>query len=618
MSLSLYEYLFEQYEHIVSVDSEFRASDYGDKTETVCFVYKDLKTGQRFDCTKPEDILDLPFPHDETVFVCFYATAEADAWINWNIPLPYRIIDLWIENKNIVQDGIEREAGFYGLLGVARRFKIDGKYIISDKEKEFFRKLIVNNKTYTDNEFKSIVDYCAKDTVLCGMLLKPTLDHIDLRLKETPPDVRLNQMFLRGYQKALEAKLYNWGINVDLEQYEKFNKYWPRAKQRYLERKNKLIDVYDENGTFKKEKFEKLLERNKLHKIWPRTSKGSLKTTDKILANYKQYKDIQILRETKRLCDSDKLKGYNIGSDGRSRSPVKMFRTVTGRCAWSSSTYPFGSARWTREFIKPPAGYMYAYIDWCFQEPCISAYLSGDKNLIEDVQSGDVYLAAAKRVHAVPDAATKKSHPEERNIYKKGVLASSYLMGARSLAHQLKISLKDGYNVHVKIRRAYWHYFKWGDLIVRKLQGQNKLQTLYGWTRHIPRGHKVNLRSIANWPIQAHGSEMLRGATMEVIHAGIEVHAVIHDALLVLIPLENSEHWIKVAQEKMQQVAYEITGGVINTDVEKIEDRWFQKREDDKTGPGDVYDEVMALVEEEAKKDEFLEQDLTEDRFEDE
>ena len=131
--MSLYEYLFEQYEHIVSVDSEFRASDYGDKTETVCFVYKDLKTGQRFDCTKPEDILDLPFPHDETVFVCFYATAEADAWINWNIPLPYRIIDLWIENKNIVQDGIEREAGFYGLLGVARRFKIDGKYIISSK-----------------------------------------------------------------------------------------------------------------------------------------------------------------------------------------------------------------------------------------------------------------------------------------------------------------------------------------------------------------------------------------------------------------------------------------------------------------------------------------------------
>ena len=599
----LLEYLLSNYEHVVSVDSEFRSSDNGERTETVCFAYKDLKTGQEYVCTKPEEILDLPFPHNETVFVCFYATAEADAWINWNIPLPYRIIDLWVETKNLIQDGIKRESGFFGLLETCRRFEIPQKYIMSDEEKEYFRELIVSKSTYTDNEFKSICDYCIKDTVLCDKLLGPVLKHIDLRLKPTPPDIRLHQIFLRGYQKALEAKLYNWGINVDVKNYERFNKYWPKAKDKFLHTKNKLIDVYDDNGTFKKDKFLKLLVRNNLTGKWPVTSKGTYKTDEKTLSKYKHYPDIKLLREIKRLVDSDKLKGYAVGSDGRSRSWVRMFKTITGRCAWSSASYPFGSARWTRSFIKPPKGYMYAYIDWKFQEPCISAYLSKDKNLIEDVQSGDVYLACAKRVRAVPEDATKGTHGTERGIYKRGVLATQYQMGAVSLAHQLKISLKRGRNVHIKIKKAYPTYFNWSNRIVQKLQGRGRVQTLYGWTRHNAVGHYQNLRSLGNWPIQSNGAEMLRAATMEVIHAGLEVHGVIHDALLVLIPLKDHEHWIKLAQQKMKDVAYEITGGSIDTDVEEIRENWWQEKNESKDGPGDLFQEIMELIDEVEKED---------------
>ena len=54
--------------------------------------------------------------------------------------------------------------------------------------------------------------------------------------------------------------------------------------------------------------------------------------------------------------------------------------------------------------------------------------------MMEAYSSGDPYLAFAKQASAVPQNATKTSHPVERDLFKACVLAVQYGMGEKSLA----------------------------------------------------------------------------------------------------------------------------------------------------------------------------------------
>ena len=593
--MSLYNYLFDNFEYIISVDSEFRSSDHGDKTEVVCFVYQDLRTGKIYDCPTRESIAALPFPHDEAVYVVFNAFAEADAWINWNVPIPSRIIDLWIENKNLIQDGLPREKGFYSELSAGRRYKIPEQFLMSDEQKDLWRKTIINNKSYTDKEFKGILRYCRKDTVLCGKILKPTFDHIDLRLRPTDNETRINQIFFRGKAKSYEAKMYNWGIHVDVPLVKSFLEKWPKAKENFIKEKDKQINCF-ENGTFKQEKFKDLLIRNNLINVWPTTATGKPKSDKGTLGKYKANKDIQILREMLRINSSDKLLGYNLGKDFVSRERVNWFSTITGRTAPSTSKFPFNSPRWTREFIKPPKDYVYAYIDYKAQEPHIMAYLSDDKNFIEAVGEEDVYIATARLSGHVPKGATKKSHPYQRGIFKVGVLATGYSMGIDSLARTLQENKSVAKEVYYSIRKTYSKYFLWSKERVSLMMKQGRLQTIFGWTRHLPYKREVNARSISNWPIQATAGEMTRLAYVWLIDAGYIVSATVHDAVLILVPKENHEQHIERAQEIMSEASEMIIGHKILTDADIITERFYQERKDGKEA-GDMFDDVMREIE---------------------
>ncbi len=120
-----------------------------------------------------------------------------------------------------------------------------------------------------------------------------------------------------------------------------------------------------------------------------------------------------------------KLKGYEVSFDGRARTSLNMFGTVTGRCTPSTAKFPFSTGKWARNFIKAPWGSNLVYIDYSQQEVAIQGYLSKDQNLINAYNSGDVYLATAKLCKAVPEHATQETHEKERDIFKILFLAKS-------------------------------------------------------------------------------------------------------------------------------------------------------------------------------------------------
>ena len=109
------------------------------------------------------------------------------------------------------------------------------------------------------------------------------------------------------------------------------------------------------------------------------------------------------------------------------------------------------------------------------------------------------------------------------------------------------------------------------------LYGQ--LHTVFGWTVHV--GPKANARSLANFPMQANGAEMLRLACSLATERGIEVCAPVHDALLVEGPADHIEEVVARTQEAMREASEVVLDGFpLRTEAKIVRhpDRYMDER----------------------------------------
>ena len=105
------------------------------------------------------------------------------------------------------------------------------------------------------------------------------------------------------------------------------------------------------------------------------------------------------------------------------------------------------------------------------------------------------------------------------------------------------------------------------------------LETVFGWRVHV--GHEANPRSLRNFPMQAHGAEMLRLACCLATERGINVCAPIHDALLVEGPTDEIEAIVMRTQDAMREASAIVLGGFeLRTDAKIVRypDRYADDR----------------------------------------
>ncbi len=306
----------------------------------------------------------------------------------------------------------------------------------------------------------------------------------------------------------------------------------------------------------------------------------------------KIYPQLSPLRELRHALGQMRLSEFKVGADGRNRTMLSPFRSKTGRNQPSNNKYIFGSSVWLRSLIKPAEGWGIAYVDWSQQEFGIAAALSGDQVMKQAYASGDPYLEFAKLAGAVPPDATKKSHPHERALYKATVLAVQYGMGAESLAERIQqpvIVAKDLLRKHREAFRTFW---QWSDGNVDHALLHKKLWTVFGWQIQV--AGEINARSLANFPMQANGAEMLRIACILMTEAGIRVCAPVHDAVLIEAPLEELEARVKESQELMREASRQVLGDFeLTTDADIY--RYPERYRDEERG-GAFWDKVMGLL----------------------
>jgi len=234
-----------------------------------------------------------------------------------------------------------------------------------------------------------------------------------------------------------------------------------------------------------------------------------------------------------------------VGADGRNRTVLWPFKAKTSRTQPKASQWIFSPAVWLRSLIKPGPGMALAYIDWSSMEFLIAASLSDGhtgpvNNMLDMYRTGDPYLAFAKRVGAVPSAATKTSHAEVRDKYKIMLLAVQYGMATETLAARLGVSTFEAHQMLMQHRELFAQYWQWSDDWVQHALQTGVMRTALGWTCRTGIT-EFNERSIRNWPVQATGADILRIACILATRHGIELLAPVHDAVLIEAPVDKIE-----------------------------------------------------------------------------
>ena len=266
-----------------------------------------------------------------------------------------------------------------------------------------------------------------------------------------------------------------------------------------------------------------------------------------------RYPEVRTMAYARKLRAQSRSFTFPVGDDGRLRCMLSPFGSDTGRNQPSNSNYIFGASAWLRSIIQAPPGRVLVYLDYASQEFVLAAALSGDQAMMADYRSGDPYWALALRAGAVPPGATKESHPEIRATYKVAALAIQYGMGEYGLALRNGMARSEARRLIQQHKAAYPQFWIWRQAVIDTVLCGGSVSTRFGWTRKARADDKST--SIANFPIQAAGAEILRFAVIALEEAGHRVVATIHDAVLVEMDEAGWREELPLIQHKLSRAA---------------------------------------------------------------
>ncbi|WP_340244973.1 DNA polymerase [Roseobacter sp. HKCCA2468] len=570
------------FQKIYAIDFEYFGSE-GETPNVVCMVVQDLRSGE-LSRHWQDDLQKMKTPPFETgediALVCYFAPAEVQSMLALGWGFDVSMIDLFAEFR--CDTNGDPNVGRQSLVSA---LQFNGLDHLIPEEKDSMRDLILSGGPWSEGQRSAILDYCAQDVAALGPLLNAMLKHAPWS------ELRLNQALLRGrYVKAVGA-MQHFGIPIDFDLLETLNASWDAIKQKLIVQVDTQYGVYVD-GTFKEALFEIYLSHKQIP--WPRLDSGRLALDRDTFSNMsKRYPAVQPLHELRKTLGELKLNKLAVGRDGRNRTILSPFAAKTGRNQPSTTKFVFGPAKWVRGLIKPAEGMALAYCDWSSQEIAIAAALSGDELLWEAYHTGDPYLAFAIAAGLAPPNATKQTHKAIRSRCKAVVLGTNYGMSAYGVAQAAKIHELEAKALLQKHRETYRTFWAWAENNKERGLLGLKLETCFGWSIQVTAGD-AKANTFLNWPMQAHGAEMMRIACILAVERGITLCAPIHDALLIEAPLDQIDADVVRLKECMSAASEAVLGDGkvcrVDADIVRYPDRYM-----DEHGK-DMWDQIMGLL----------------------
>jgi DNA polymerase I len=531
-----------------SVDFEY-STDSDLNPVPICMVAREVNSGELVRVWLLGDPpAGCPLDLEDALYVAYNAAAEMGCHIALGWGKPPHILDLYAE---FCAEKAGKTAQRKRLLDACRCY---GIATIADEEKKDMQSLCLRGGPYTEKEKAAILDYCQSDVDVTAELLLKMWPTIDFK----------NALWRGDYGWAVAAT-ERAGIPIDMERLGFLTGVWGEIKADLIRTFDANYGVY-EGEIFKQDKFAAWVQRQKF--AWPRREDGKLSTKEETFSDMaKQHPVVRPLHELRKTVSGLRIADLPIGAGGRNRYSVMPYVAKTGRNQPKGKEFIFAGAKWLRFLIKPEPGCSFAYIDWCAQEFGVAAYLSGDDKMIASYRGPDPHIAFAKFAGAVPDWATKESHPAERKAYKVANLGILMGMGEAGLTIMLDGDSYRAAKILADHRRVYPTYWQWSEDNVNHYLLKNTLWGRMGWPLHY--GCETKSRTARNFKLQANGAEMMRLAAISIAAKGITIHSIVHDAFLVGAATGEIGEKSASAQKSMDEASAVITGGYpLKTDVQ--------------------------------------------------
>jgi hypothetical protein len=571
--------MLDQFDEIVVLDFEFQQPD-GHRPNPLCLCVHGLRSGETRFYWREELRRMKRAPFDtsrRTLVVAFFASAEMGCFLELGWERPKSLVCLHAENRAVYNGILPFIKGQYGLLNACAR---RGIATMPGQDKADRIKLITGQTSWTPEELELIEQYCREDVAVTVTLFSRMA---------LGGEIDWPYALLRGRYTHAAAVMERHGVPINAPLLELIIDRWDVMKFALIRAIDEDYGVYE--GThFRQKLFAQYLERECIP--WPLTPTGRLTLENNTFRDQaKLFPQLEPLRELRSSLEELKLGKLAVGPDGRNRTLLGPFGSQSGRNQPSNAKFIFGPAKWIRHLIRPPEGYGIAYVDWRSQEIAIAAALFGDERMRQAYLTGDVYLGFAKQAGLAPQDATKESHGHIRDLCKVLVLAINYGGGDQMLARRLGVDRGYAAELRRLHQETYPTYWQRSEQVSVSAFSNGLLMTPFGWPLHVQPAHSPN--SVTNQPMQGAGSDMMRLAAIAGTEAGLGVVAPIHDAFLLVAPLERLEADIRHLQEIMTKAGEAVTDGMpVFTDAKLT--RWPDSYTDERGAK--MWSTVTALL----------------------
>jgi DNA polymerase I-like protein with 3'-5' exonuclease and polymerase domains len=218
------------------------------------------------------------------------------------------------------------------------------------------------------------------------------------------------------------------------------------------------------------------------------------------------------------------------------------------------------------------------------------AALAGDEQLAEHYLSGDPYMRFAITAGLAPADATVETHGHIRDACKSLFLGIGYGMQALSLSAKAGITLPEAQELIGLHSTTYRAFTRWRSDTVDSALLSGRMRTAFDWRR---RGCEAAASTeLMNWPVQSAGADLMRIVCIAATEAGIQVACPVHDAFLIVSPLERLDQDVAHMREIMGRASEVVTGGLrIRVDEKTVRAGRYM----DKRGRA-MWDRIMELL----------------------
>lgn len=485
------------------------------------------------------------------------------------------------------------------------------------------RRLILTGGPWTEEQERVILDYCAEDVQDTASLLAamwPTISDPVMYCRQ--PIDGIKAALHRGRAMAAFAWMEWTGVPIDVDLNARLSRHYTTVMEDLYGGVRAEFPIFNEDSfDIAPSKFAEFLKAKGWIEKWPMTRGGKkgvrqpkrdLKSTLPQMALI--YPELKKLTSAIEIRSATKL-GLNfpVGPDNRHRVNFWPFGTVTSRCSPSSSTFMLaGGSPAFRHLAKPAEGEVLIEADWSAQEIWIAAYLSGDKAMQRMLQRDDTYIAFGEMAGVIPVGSLEKLGAKEckgrfaaeRTRLKAITLGVLYGKTVYTVAAECGITVDEASKLLRLHRQLFPQFWLWIEWVANESLATRKIATKFGWQRWLlskrdrderrdeDQKHKKVANSLQNFPMQAHGAEMLRLALVYATEIGLGVCAPLHDAIFAVAPADQEEWATGALRDCMQRAAADVIGVKIPIElfVVRYPERFVP---DDKPMAVAVWDKMM-------------------------